>query len=294
MKIINLGSINIDHVYFVEHFVRPGETLRSDAYKIFSGGKGANQSIALARAGAKVLHAGKIGSEGVWIKEKLNESGADTALIETVESPTGHAVIQVNAQGENAIIIHAGANETFSDNDIAKILSHADKGDYLLVQNETNAIATILQMAKERGLIVVFNPAPMRDEVKAYPLECVDIFIINEIEGAVLTSEHDPKKIISRMQSLYPQSKIVLTLGKEGVLYADKDQQLKMKALDVKTVDTTGAGDTFIGYFLARLSQGESIQMCLQMGITASAICVGREGAADSIPHKEEVEKMGL
>jgi len=292
MKIINFGSINIDHVYSVEHFVQPGETLRSRSYKIFSGGKGANQSVALARAGAKVIHAGKIGEDGTWLKVKLQKSGVDTSLIETVDEPTGHALIQVNTQGENAIIIHAGANEGFLDSDIQKVLNLCQAGDYLLLQNEINALDKILQMSRDRGLNVIFNPAPMSTEVKNYPLEYVDLFIINKIEGEMLTSQKDPQKIVDQMQSLYPQSKTVLTLGKEGVIYKDKDQSVKMQALEVKTVDTTGAGDTFIGYFLAELSKGRKIEKCLKTGITASSICVGRQGAADSIPLREEVERL--
>lgn len=291
MKIINFGSINIDHVYSVEHFVKPGETLKSKSYKVFSGGKGANQSVAIARAGAKVMHAGKIGKDGIWIKEKLQKIGVDTSLIETVDEPTGHALIQVNAQGENAIIIHAGANESFSDTDIQKVLDLSESGDYLLLQNEINALDKILQMSKKKGLKVIFNPAPMSTEVKNYPLECVDLFIINKIEGEVLTSQKDPEKIVAQIQSLYPQSKTVLTLGTEGVLYKDEEQCIKMPALKVKTVDTTGAGDTFIGYFLAELSQGKKIEECLQMGIKASSICVGGMGAADSIPNRKEVEE---
>ena len=294
MKIINFGSINIDHVYCVEHFVKPGETLRSESYNVFSGGKGANQSISLARAGANVLHAGKVGKDGIWLKEKLEESGVDTALVESVDLPTGHAVIQVNSEGENAIIIHAGANESFSDRDIEKVLSYAKAGDYLLLQNEINSLDKILQMSKDRGLTIVFNPAPMRDEVKSYPLECVDIFIINELEGEVLSAEKDPYKIVSQMQNLYPQSKTVLTLGKKGILYKDRERCIEMKALDVRTIDTTGAGDTFIGYFLSELSKGEDIETCLQMGIKASALCVGRQGAADSIPQREEVQRLSF
>jgi len=292
MKIINFGSINIDHVYTVEHFVKPGETLKSKTYKTFLGGKGANQSFALARAGARVLHAGKIGKDGQWLKDKLQESGVDTALIQKVDLSTGHALIQVNAQGENAIILHGGANESFTDTDIKKVLSQGNPGDFLLLQNEINSVDKILQMGANKGLTIVFNPAPMRDEVKSYPLEYVDIFIINELEGEALTGEKNPQKIVSAIQGLYPKSKTVLTLGKEGLLYKDKDKSIKMDALKVQAIDTTGAGDTFIGYFLAELSQGQEIEKCLEMGIKASSICIGREGAADSIPTREEVHRL--
>ncbi len=289
MKVVNFGSINIDHVYRVEHFVRPGETLRSDDYKVFSGGKGANQSIALAHAGIQVVHAGKIGKDGVWLKHKLERIGVDTDLIETAEAPTGHAIIQVNKDGENAIIIHGGANESIVDDDIQSVLDSCEVGDCLLLQNEINGVDKILIEAKKRGVRVIFNPAPVTEAVKRYPLDSVDTFIINVVEGEMLTAEKEPKKIIASMQTRYPMSKIVLTLGKEGVIYADSEHLLSKKSLDVDVVDTTGAGDTFIGYFLASLINGEEIEKCLEMGVRASAICVTRRGAADSIPKKEEI-----
>mgnify|MGYP000132424418 CR=1 FL=1 len=291
MKIINFGSINIDHVYNVEHFVRPGETLKSESYTIFSGGKGANQSISLAHAKADVLHAGKIGQDGIWLKEKLQKSGVDTRLIKTVDTPTGDAVIQVNKEGENAIIIHGGDNQTFSDSDIQKVLSSTEVGDFLLLQNETNTVEKVLQKSKSMGLTIVFNPAPMTETIKNYPLELVDIFILNEVEGEALTNQDNPDEILNAMQKLYPKSRVVLTLGKEGVIYAHNKQRIKAPALKVKAIDSTGAGDTFIGYFLAELSRGSEIEKCLEMGIKASALCVTRKGAADSIPKLNEIVK---
>ena len=287
MKIINFGSINIDHVYGVEHFVRPGETLESESYSLFSGGKGANQSIALARAGAAVLHAGNIGRDGGWLKTKLKEKGEDVGRVETVAEPTGHAVIQVNREGENAIIIHGGANRCVSEANIDKVLEKAEKGDLLLLQNEVNLVEKMLEKAE--ALTVVFNPAPMTDAVKDYPLEKVDIFIVNETEGEVLSGEKEPEAILSAMQRRYPKSRTVLTLGKVGVIYAEGEQRIKVPALQVEAVDTTGAGDTFVGYFLAELSRGSDIEQCLEMGVKASALCVTRQGAADSIPSLDEV-----
>ncbi len=290
MRVINFGSINIDHVYRVEHFVRPGETLRSDDYKVFSGGKGANQSIALAHAGVQVLHAGKIGRDGAWLKHKLEEAGVDTVLIEMTEAPTGHAIIQVNKEGENAIIIHGGANESVVDDDIQRVLDACEAGDFLLLQNEINSVDRVLLEAKKRGLFIVFNPAPMTEAIKSYPLEAVDIFIINQVEGEMLTGKKEPLEIIQEMQKHYPRSKTVLTLGKEGVIYADAKHQLSKKALDVVAVDTTGAGDTFIGYFLAGVVSQSPVEKALEMAISASALCVTRAGAADSIPGREEVK----
>ncbi|MFC2073910.1 PfkB family carbohydrate kinase, partial [Campylobacterota bacterium] len=180
----------------------------------------------------------------------------------------------------------------FSDDEIINILSHAEVGDVLLLQNEINSLEKILQLSKTRGVRVIFNPAPMNEKVKSYPLEYIDIFIINALEGEMLTGEKDPQKIMSRMQELYPHSSTVLTLGKEGLIYIDKDTHIKMDALKVETIDTTGAGDTFIGYFVAGLAQKESIEKCLQMGVKASALCVGRQGAGDSIPTRDEVDNF--
>ncbi|WP_373070032.1 ribokinase [Sulfurimonas sp.] len=284
MKIINFGSINIDHVYSVDHFVRPGETLSSNSYAVFSGGKGANQSIALARANADVVHVGKVGKDGIWLKEKMEKEGIDTSFVNTVKAPTGHAVIQVNKEGENAIIIHGGANLTYKSSDIEKVLKTAKTEDIVLLQNEINDVDKIIKQTKSKGLKVVFNPAPMSDAVKDYPLELVDIFIINETEGEALSGEKKPEKIIKAMGKLYPKSSVVLTLGKKGVIYAKGKKVISVDALKVKAVDTTGAGDTFIGYFLAEFSRGMTIEKCLEAAIKASSICVTRKGAADSIP----------
>jgi len=289
VKIINIGSINIDHVYGVDHFVRPGETLESSSYALFSGGKGANQSIAIARAGGTVMHAGKIGPEGAWLREKLRESGVDVRLVETVGTPTGHAVIQVNREGENAIIIHGGANRTFSESDIERSLEDTEAGDLLLLQNEINAVELALHMAAEREMTIAFNPAPMTDAVKTYPLELVDIFLVNEIEGEALTGQKSPEAILDAMQQRFPGSRTVLTLGSAGVIYADKVRRIQADALKVEAVDTTGAGDTFIGYFLAGLSRDGDIESALRLAVRASALCVTKEGAADSIPTIEQL-----
>lgn len=289
MKIICIGSINIDHVYRVPHFVQPGETLASEEYALFSGGKGANQSLAAARAGAKVVHAGRIGPEGAWIREKLSADGVDTVLIETVEVPTGHAVIQVTPEGENAIIIHGGANRSFTPEAIDAALEYAKEGDFLLLQNEINLLEAIIPKAKAKGMTVVFNPAPMGLEVLDYPLQDVDIFILNETEATALTGAESSHAVVSKMLERFPQSRTVLTLGKRGVIYADKERLIPVDAVKVDPVDTTGAGDTFIGYFLAGLVEGMDIKEALELAVRASSVCITRNGAADSIPFRNEV-----
>lgn len=289
MKILNIGSINVDHVYAVEHFVRPGETLSGSSYSIFAGGKGFNQSIALARAGAATHHLGKIGKDGEWLLQRLEQEAVDTTHVKVAESATGHAIIQVIPSGENAIVLHGGANQSLSESDISCALSSCSAGDYLLVQNETNAVAEAIREGSERELRVVFNPAPMASAVRNYPLECVDMFILNETEAKGLTGKTAPEDVRIAMCKQFPRAATVLTMGSQGAVYFDSDSLHHQPAVMVDPVDTTAAGDTFIGYFLAELMQGGDPAKALSLGCHAAAICVTRTGASDSIPLREEL-----
>jgi ribokinase len=297
VKILNFGSLNIDHVYQVAHFVRPGETLASHAYAKHVGGKGLNQSLALARAGAQVYHAGCIGEDGLFLKQLLDQDGADTRYVRTVKGASGHAMIQVNEQGENCIILHGGANQRVTTHMMYDVLESFGTADLLLLQNEVNDIAQIMNLAKQRGMHIVFNPAPMNAAVKEYPLELVDYFILNEIEAAELAGlsvqeagELGAEQTIGKLTALFPRAKIVMTLGKQGVCFACGDEVfLKVEAKKVSAVDTTAAGDTFTGYFMAGLVKGKDMETCLRQGCEASAVCVTKEGAADSIPYLEDI-----
>ena len=288
-KVLNFGSLNIDHVYSVQSFVQPGETISSIEYTKFAGGKGANQSIALARAGANITHAGKIGEDGLFIKEQLNDSGVNTTFVEVSAVPTGHAIIQVDKNGENSIILHGGANVALDEAFINSVLDLYSAGDILLTQNETNLVPLILEKAKEKGLFIVFNPAPMTQEVKLYPLEKIDMLIINETEGATLTGLLQPAEIIASLADLYPHIRLVLTLGKDGLIYHDTQLDITMKANEVKVVDTTAAGDTFIGYLIATMISNNNIENALKQAMFAAEVCVQRKGAAGSIPKISEL-----
>jgi ribokinase len=292
MKIINFGSLNIDHVYKVQDFVRPGETISCLKYKQFCGGKGLNQSIALAHAGSTVFHAGKIGADGKILKERLNASGIDTTLVETIQGPSGHALIQIDKDGENAIIIHGGANQKIGKTDIEKALAGFSDTDYILLQNEISNVSKIIKLSFEKGLRVIFNPAPMTLEVNSYPLENVHLFILNEIEGRGITGENNPEKILSTMRYRFPHASVVLTLGKDGVIYADSREIFRIEAINVRTVDTTAAGDTFIGFFITDLLNGLKVDAALKNACKAAAICVTKRGAADSIPARSDLEKV--
>ncbi len=292
MKIICFGSLNIDNVYFLEDFVRPGETILSKTYMKFCGGKGLNQSIALAKAGLDVYHAGMIGKDGIMLKNKLEECGVSTSYIDIIKENSGHAIIQVNSKSENSIILYSGANHQITDDYIEKVFKIAEHGDYLVLQNEINNISKIITHASELGLKIFFNPAPMHKNVFGYPLYKVDCFIINEIEGKELTGKSEPDDILSSMILKYPDAFIVLTLGSKGVIYKDKSKQIKVPAIKVKPVDTTAAGDTFIGFFIAEISRGTDIETCLKTACKAASICVTKAGAADSIPYMRELESV--
>ena len=290
MKILCFGSLNIDHVYNVDDFVRPGETKKCYEYFKTYGGKGLNQSVALAKSGVNVYHAGRIGSEGIFLKEYLEELNINTKYIEVTNTPTGHAIIQVNKKGENSITLYSGANSTFTTEDIENTLCDFSKNDYLLIQNEINNISIIINIAHEIGMNIFFNPAPITKEIVNYPLEKINYFIINEIEGRELTNEKYPDNILLIMKKKFPEALTVLTLGKNGVVALLKDKTLKIPCFKVKVIDTTGAGDTFIGYFLSELSKNKPVKESLLFASKAASITVSRQGAALSIPFREEIK----
>lgn len=292
MNILNLGSINVDHVYAVAHFVRAGETLAGTRYQVFAGGKGFNQSMALARAGACVIHLGRIGRDAEWLLRRLQAEGIETAHITSDEAATGHAVIQVVPSGENAIVLYGGANLALTDSDLDVALAACSPGDYFLLQNETSLVGEAISKAHARGMRVILNPAPMAANILEAPLERVDMFILNETEAEGLTGQSNQDEIQATMRRRFPRAATVLTLGHRGAVYADATTSHHEAALSVTAVDTTAAGDTFIGYFLAELMRGGDPAAALKAGCRAAAICVTRAGASDSIPYRNEVESI--
>ena len=285
MRIINFGSLNIDKVYQVEQFVRPGQTITAKDYAMAAGGKGLNQSLAAARAGAEVLHAGAIGAEGRFMADLLRESGADTSLLREVDGPSGHAVIEINAAGQNRIIVFGGANRSMTSEYIERVLDIAQPDDWVLLQNEVNLVPEIICRAHEKGLRVVFNPSPIPENLDALPLACVSLFMVNEIEAAQLAgtdANADFEDTLTALRAKYPNASVVMTVGADGVLYDGEEGRFQLPAFKVKTVDTTAAGDTFCGYFLAAVSAGKSVQTALQEALAASALAVSRSLGADS------------
>jgi len=290
MKILNFGSLNIDHVYQVDHISRPGETISSRSYQVFAGGKGANQSAALARAGAPVFHAGQVGPEGRGLLDKLVGLGVDMRFTQAGPEPTGHAIIQVDASGQNSIVLFPGANTCISRRAIDATLEYFDAGDILLLQNEINELPYIIEQGHRQKLRICFNPAPFGPEVPDYPLDRIDIMVVNETEGMGLAGTSSTDGLLIRLGEKWPRGEIVLTLGERGAQYCSPEGELEIPAVQVQAVDTTAAGDTFIGYFLAGLAASDGPEASLRRAARAAALCVTRPGAQDSIPAAEEVE----
>ena len=289
MRILNFGSLNIDLVYQVDHIARPGETIASSDHHTFAGGKGANQSAALAAAGAEVYHAGQVGPEGRWLIDKLVALGVDMAYTQIGEVPTGHAIIQVDSAGENSIVLYSGANSRISQAAIDSTLSHFTKGDTLLLQNEISHIPYLVAAAAKRGLHTCFNPAPFGPEILDYPLEAVDMLVVNQTEAAGLTGLSAPDQLLAALAERCPRARIVLTLGAEGAHYLSAEESFHLAAEPLQAVDTTGAGDTFIGYLLHGLTAQMAPRDAMARAGKAAALCVMRPGAMDSIPLASEI-----
>ena len=292
MKILSLGSLNIDLVYSVSHINLEGETISAKERETKQGGKGLNQSVALARAGAEVYMAGCVGADGRDLVETLRQAGADVGFIREVSDSSGHAIIQLADSGANSIIIYGGANLRITPEMIDETLAHFAPGDYILLQNEISNVGYAIRAAKDRGMKVAFNPSPISEELLNYPLELVDLFILNELEGQTLSGveSEEGSEVMASLIQKFPQAAIVLTLGEKGAMYHGNGQDLTCPAHKVSVVDTTGAGDTFCGYFLACTMKGMAPLAALETATRASALAIGKKGAAVSIPTLAQVE----
>lgn len=291
-RLLNVGSLNIDRVFRVPHLVRPGETLSSRSLQMFAGGKGANQAVAAARAGVAVTHCGKIGPDGVWLLDRLSAEGVNTRFVTTSDTPTGQAIIQVADDGQNAIVLLAGANHELTEDEIDTALSACPPGTPVLTQNETSGVAYLIERASAGGWPLIFNPAPFTPAVLHYPLERVALLIVNESEGQGLTGQTAPDEMLTALRGRLPATDVILTLGAAGAVYDGREGRVAVPACAVDAVDTTGAGDTFIGFFLGSWLGGATVRESLQSACRAAALCVSRAGALDSIPQRSELVSL--
>ena len=281
-------------VYTVDHFVRTGETLSSEKLEKFCGGKGLNQSVALARAGAHVYHAGCVGKDGEMLVALLGDSGVHTEFVTVLDSPSGHAIIQVDHKGQNCILLHGGSNRMITPEMVDSVIESFDAGDVLLIQNEINQLDYIINKASEKGMRIALNPSPVSDTLLKLQLEKIHWFILNEIEGKEISGKTKPDEILAGFRSKYPESTVILTLGKDGAIYDDGSKRCRHGIYNVPVVDTTAAGDTFTGYFLTCITSGKTPEESLRIASVASSLAVSQKGAAPSIPNMDQVLSADL
>lgn len=291
-RIWNIGSLNIDYVYSVDHIFEIGETVDSLGMEVFVGGKGLNQSIALARAGAEVVHCGCVGKDSEALLKALTENRVDTTMIQQLEIPNGHAIIQLDKAGRNSILLYGGSNQAITKEYIDEVFSKLSAEDGLLLQNEISQLPYILEKAAQQQIPVILNPSPINEALAATDLSMVSWFILNEIELEHLTGEADPLKGLAKLYEKYPQTKIIVTLGKEGAVYFDGEETYRQSIFEVVSKDTTAAGDTFTGYFFAAILAGEEVPTALRNAAAAAALAVTEKGASNSIPVQTAVQRF--
>ena len=300
MRFLVLGSINLDLTFKVDHIVERGETESSSSLTVNAGGKGANQAAALAKAGADVSFAGKLGPDGKWVLKTLSSFDADTSLsIVDEDTRTGEAIIQVDKGGENCILLFAGGNKEFKESEIDSIISSFSPGDVIVMQNEINLLDHAFKKAYERGLKIVFNPSPFVPSLLDLPLDKVSLFFVNEVEAKAMTgypgdakSDDDFVKMGKKLLELYPDGEVVLTAGKKGAYHFFGSSYCYSPIVDYPVLDTTGAGDTFTGYFLKARSSGLDPKTALDISSIASGLAVSRPGAMGAMPFWSEVMEV--
>ncbi|MBE5916336.1 MAG: ribokinase [Pseudobutyrivibrio ruminis] len=290
MKVLNFGSLNLDYTYALSHIVREGETIAATDVSLNLGGKGFNQSVALARAGIPLYHAGLVGEEGLDFYDACETYGIKTDYMKTVTGRCGHTIIQVDSEGQNSIILFGGANQKNTKEYVDEVLSNFGTGDIILLQNEINELPYIIDQAFAKGMTIVLNPSPYNEAIEECDLGKVSIFILNETEGQQMTGMTTPTTIVSSLDASFSNAKVVLTLGKGGCIYHHGDEELYQAAFDVKAVDTTAAGDTFTGFFIAGIIKKVPMRQVLITASKAAALAVTKNGAAQSIPFMSEVE----
>jgi ribokinase len=292
MKVLVFGSLNIDLIFSVDHIVCPGETISSSSLIKSAGGKGANQAAALAKAGMSVYMAGKIGQDGTFLLSLLQSYGVNTGRVARYEGATGQALIQLDKNKQNAIVLFSGGNAQITGDEILGTLEEFNRGDLIVLQNEIVHVKKIMETAKKRGLTICLNPSPYDQKIETLPLKLVNIFFVNEIEGAALAgkdAETPLPLVLDGLVTRFPDAEIVLTAGKDGAYYGFKDIREKGSIVDMPVVDTTGAGDTFTGYFIAARSRNIPIDRALEIACKAASYAVSRKGAMEAIPLAAEI-----
>lgn len=286
MTIVNVGSINWDRIYRVPHFPAPGETLSARSAAVGLGGKGLNQSVAILRSGGRVVHLGAIGGDDVAMLDALGKLGLDLSALERLAGvETGSALILVDDAGENLIVLDPGANRRMTVPNIDRVISGLSAGDWLLMQNETNGNPAAISAARRRGVKVALAAAPFEAAAVLPLLADLDLLSVNEIEHAQLTEAMGATGLPSGLA-------LLISMGARGARYLAPGIDLHVPAFKVTPVDTTGAGDTALGAFMARIDLGETVADALRFAMAAAAIQITRPGAVPAIPVEAEVREF--
>lgn len=290
-KALVFGSVNRDRTYSMPQIVRSGETITSTGLSSAWGGKGLNQAVALAAAGVPTALLARTGAHDREVIDFLSGRDVDVSHIAAdPHEPTGHALVQLDQEGSNCIIIYPGANRTHGEGQIEEALAGYMAGDLLIVQNETNLVAHAVDVAANRGMRVAFNPSPLDDEALAVDLGAVDYLFVNEHEAAALTGAPVSEEAVDRLARRWPRMQIMMTLGADGSIWRQGDQTCAVDAVRSEVVDTTGAGDTFTGFFLGSVLRGLPVERALETASRAASLAIGRKGAAEAIPGGEFVD----
>jgi ribokinase len=298
MHVLVVGSLNMDLVVRMPQIPHPGETLLGGVFKTFPGGKGANQAVAAARLGARVTMIGYVGNDGFGreMLDMLTSEGIDNTYVKIHPSlATGVALIQVDDQGRNSIAVASGANFELTSQDVENAIRSIGHFDAVVMPLEIplEAVRATSKMASEQGAKVLLNPAPAQILDPAL-LELVDVLLPNEYEAALMTglpplkSDADARNAAEKLLALGPKS-VIITLGSQGAMLFEKNMESNITAFPVDVVDTTAAGDCFVGALAVALCEGKPLASAAEFASAAAAISVTRNGAQPSLPHREEV-----
>lgn len=292
MKILNFGSLNIDIFFRVENIVKPGETISAKSIEKRPGGKGLNQSVALSKSFENVYHAGSVGDDGVFLIDYLKSENINTKYIKKSDKLTGNAIIQVDDKGENSIVLYKGANFDNDKKFIDEVLDNFDKDDILVLQNEISSMKYLIDKAYEKGMKIVLNPSPITEDVKEFDFNKIDLLLVNEIEAKDIANKDNIDESINYFMATYPNINLIVTLGSKGSIFVNKNEKIKQEGIKVESVDSTGAGDTFTGFFVSYFYQGKNVRDCLKFASLASALSVTKSGASISIPSLCDVKEF--
>ena len=299
-KIVVIGSLNMDHIVHVPHMVKQGETiLAKDDLRFVPGGKGANQAYAIGKLGGDVCMLGKVGTDeaGKSMIRNLSEVAVDTSKIELSDASTGTAWICVNEEGDNSIVVIPGANKQVDILYIERNLSEIQKAEMIILQLEIpiETVCFAAKEAKQRGKLVILDPAPAQEGLPVELFSYVDILKPNETELAILTGMDASAKVedmVKELRKLY-KGTLVVSMGEKGVLIDDGEYSFRLPARKTTVVDTTAAGDSFVAGMALKLVENKSLKEAIEYAQKLASIVVSRSGAQSSIPTAEEVKELG-